>query len=814
LGKFTINSSFCKVLTMLAVLLLVSGISFAQSTGMVTGTVTDKSMGDPLFGVNIFLKSDSTIGTTTNMDGQFNITLPTGNHQLVVSFTGMETQIIPIKISSTKDLKLTIKLAPKFQEFDEIVISASRFERKPEELIVSTEIIKPTLLESKNTVNIETALNQVPGVVILDEEPQIRGGSGFTFGVGSKVGVLIDNISIITGEAGKADWNLIPVENLNQVEVIKGPSSVLTGANAMSGSIHFQTQYANTKPTTKIQLYAGGFTTPKNKKMQWWDGLAYISGVQFLHSRKFGQNKSNDIVISGIVDANSSYIGPPIPTASSLDSTKFSNKDMRNRKLRLNLNYRHRSNKVKGLSFGLNGNVMSNKSSLAMAWFDDSTNFYRGYPGTVFLREQTSFYIDPFVDFYTSEETKHHLAARVLYNDVNVINNATQSTNATTIFGVYEFSTKFPNIYGLDLVAGISGMKTYSNSPLYAASGSPKNTILNASLYAELSKKFGNRINAVLGIRGEHYSINDTTNYTKPIIRGGLNYKVGKASFLRLSFGNGFRFPSIAEKYISTTFGSFGVFNNIDLQPEEGINMEFGFKQGLKFGKFYGYFDASFFWQEYQNTVEYLFGFWSPTYTPALAGFRFVNTGRSRVTGFEVSQTAQSKWGNGNQINFIFGYTFVNPVTLEPDKVFAKDYNPSGTGEFSYNSTSINPETKVLKYRFKHTMKFDIEYKRNAFSIGVSGRVFSKVLNVDKAIFDFEDATKNIGGDFPPLLYQEYFETENKTRLVLDLRIAYEIGEHQKVSIISANVLNETYSLRPLKAEKMRSVLVQYVLKL
>lgn len=809
----TIYITAQRIVLLLCLSLLLSPIANAQNSGFIKGTVIDKSLGDALFGVNIVLKSDSTIGTSTNMSGIFEMKLPEGYHQLVISFTGMQTQTIPIRITNKKSLSIKIQMMQKMQQFEEIVISASRFERKPEELIVSTEIIKPALLESKNTVNIETALNQVPGVVILDEEPQIRGGSGFTFGVGSKVGVMIDNIPIITGEAGKADWNLIPVENLNQIEVIKGPASVLTGANAMSGAIYFKTQYANTKPTTKIQLYSGAFSTPKDQSMKWWNGVAYISGVQFLHSRKFGQNKANDIVISGIVDMNKSYIGPPLPTVSALDTTKFTDNDMANKKFRINLNFRHRSQKIKGLSYGLNGNVMRNNSSLAMAWFDDSTNFYRGYPGTVFLRKQTSFYIDPYIDLYTSDDTKHHLAARVLYNDVEVTNNASQSTNATTIFGVYEFSTKFPHVYGLNMVTGVSAMKTYSNSPLYAASGSPKNTVFNAAIYAEFSKKFGNRINVILGIRGEHYSINDTTNYTKPILRGGLNYQVGKASFLRASLGQGYRFPSIAEKYISTSFGSFGVFDNLDLKPEEGINMEVGFKQGFKFWKFFGYFDASLFWQEYQNTVEYLFGFWSPTYTPALAGFKFVNTGRSRVTGLEISQTAQSKWGKENQINFIIGYTYVNPISLEPDKVFAKDYNPSGNGEFSYNSTSVNPETKILKYRFKHTLKFDLEYKKKALSIGVSGRFFSKVLNVDKAIFDFEDATKLIGGDFPPLLYQDYFYQENKGRMIFDMRVAYEFGEHQKLSLISTNLLNETYSLRPLKAEAMRSIILQYVLK-
>jgi iron complex outermembrane receptor protein len=63
-------------------------------------------------------------------------------------------------------------------------------------MMVSTEVIGSAVIESKNTINIQSILKQVPGVNIVDEEPQIRGGSGFTFGVGSKVAVFIDNMPV------------------------------------------------------------------------------------------------------------------------------------------------------------------------------------------------------------------------------------------------------------------------------------------------------------------------------------------------------------------------------------------------------------------------------------------------------------------------------------------------------------------------------------------------------------------------------------------------------------------------------------------
>ncbi len=315
-----------------------------------------------------------------------------------------------------------------------------------------------------------------------------------------------------------------------------------------------------------------------------------------------------------------------------------------------------------------------------------------------------------------------------------------------------------------------------------------------------------------LGLRGEYYSLNDSAVYMVPILRTGINFKIFQETYLRVSYGQGYRFPSIAEKYISTSFGSFGVFPNPDLEPENGWNSEIGLKQGFKFLNFYGYLDISAFLQHYQNTVEYLFGFWSPDYYPAVAGFKFVNTGKSRTTGMELTLTTQSQLGKNSKMDIMAGYTYVMPVSLEPDYVFAQDYNPSGNGDFSYRSTSVNPENNILKYRFCHTIKFYTSYYFKKLTIGFGGRFFSKIENLDKAIFDFEEATKNIGGDFPPILYKRYFYEYNKPRIILDFNAGYQISEHGKIALVINNLLNTTYSLRPLKAEPMRSVLVQYQL--
>ena len=89
---------------------------------------------------------------------------------------------------------MNIALSPISEQLNTIVVSAGRFEQKIEEITVSMEVIKPSLIENKNTTDIQTAMDQIPGVNITDGQANIRGGSGWSFGAGTRVLVLVDTI--------------------------------------------------------------------------------------------------------------------------------------------------------------------------------------------------------------------------------------------------------------------------------------------------------------------------------------------------------------------------------------------------------------------------------------------------------------------------------------------------------------------------------------------------------------------------------------------------------------------------------------------
>jgi iron complex outermembrane receptor protein len=666
----------------------------------------------------------------------------------------------------------------------------------------------------------------------MDGEPQIRGGSGFTFGVGSKVAVLVDDMPILSGDAGRPEWGFVPVENIEQIEITKGASSVLSGSSALSGAIHIRTAYPKAKPLTKFSMYSGFHSAPNDPAQKWWgendsttlplfDRYAFIHGANFLHSRIIKEN--TDLVIGGNINWEHGYLGAPIKGEEVIDtvSENFTDQQMQSEKVRLNFNLRHRNKKYKGLSYGINGNIMMSKTNLTLAWLDDSTGLYRGYPGAVLLQDQLIFNIDPNITFYSKIGVKHSLKTRFLYTDNQMSGN--QSNQGEVYYADYQFKKEFNFLKdkSFDFIGGVTSQFNDSYAQIYKGGGEdPTNQLFNLSGYAEIQKDIFKIINFSIGARAEYFKLNDTITAWNPIFRTGVNLKLAQATFLRASYGQGFRFPTITERYIRTGIGSFGVFENPDLKPEESWNAEVGINQGFKIKKYFGQLDIAAFVQEYENTIEYLFGFWDPNPDFAagdpLAGFKFLNTGKSKITGFDITLNGTGKIGKNFKINNMIGYNYINPIALEPDKVFTEDYNPVNPSEYSFRNTSYDTTTNVLKYRFKHTFKADLELEYKNFAIGYTIKYFSKMENLDRAIIDFEQITVSTGGTLQAVLFEKFYTNNNNGNTIMDLRASAHFGKKRthKFSIIAKNFMNKTYSLRPLKIEAPRSIVFQYNLRI
>lgn len=808
-----------KVSTLIFLLIISISLS-AQKTGIVKGFVIDASNSEPLPGATIQLMSDMSKGTSTNSDGKYYLELDSGYYQLKCGFIGLGSDTFNVRIlpGSITERNIILKSIDKLLET--VVVSSGKFDQKLEELTVSMEVIKPSLINNKNTTSVESVLEQVPGLTIIDNDPQIRGGSGFTFGVGSRVAIVVDGIPLLSGDAGRPEWSYIPIENIEQIEVIKGASSVLYGSSALNGVINIRTAYPRTKPKTTINYSVGNYSLPKAPAQNWYqNSIPGFTNLNFSHSRIIKNNL--DFVVGGNFNTDQGYIGPPPPAPYMPTDLKqalhitdtiplYTNSDMIKTRGRINFNLRYRAKKVEGLSFGVNANAMYNKTNMVFAWLNDSLGLYRGYPGAVFLQNQTLFNIDPFIKYTSKNGITHSLVTRLFYSDNYISNN--QSNNGTMYFGEYQLQRKYKSI-DLNFTGGVSTNVSSSYASLYASSGSPNNKIVNTSGYVQLDKKLWRVLNLSGGFRYEYFKMNDQQSVVAPIFRAGANLQVTKGTFVRASYGQGFRYPTITERYITTKSGMFGVFPNPDLKPETSKSFELAVKQGFKIGNCMGYFDVAGFYQRYNNTIEYLFGTWDPEV--ALVGFKFLNTGNSRVRGVDMSLVASTPEKNKKfGITALIGYTYIEPISLTPDSIYAvtKSVQPGTPGNpLSYKNSSMDTTNNILKYRFKHMFKSDVEFKIYKFGVGFSWRYYSQMQNIDKAFKDIETLTTEGSPYFEKIKAVDYWNA-NKYMSIIDARVSYSLKEKHRLSLVCNNVLNEIYSLRPMKIEAPRTTSVQYVL--
>ena len=110
------------ILSIILTLLFFSGS--AQSYFFIKGKVIDDSTRLPLEGASV-LCQNTTKGTITNKEGEFRMELPAGGHNLVVTYTGYETESVRISSSQDNSNELNIILKKKEKKLEEVVIQAS-----------------------------------------------------------------------------------------------------------------------------------------------------------------------------------------------------------------------------------------------------------------------------------------------------------------------------------------------------------------------------------------------------------------------------------------------------------------------------------------------------------------------------------------------------------------------------------------------------------------------------------------------------------------------------------------------------------------
>lgn len=748
---------------------------FSLKGQVITGKVTSGDRNEPLPGVTVVV--DDSLGTQTDNAGNYSLSLSPGNHRVefrLISF-GTAHKIISLKKDET--LLLNIVLSESAKELGVVVISAGKFEQRIEEVTVSMEVLKPDLIEKRSNSLMDEAVDYIPGVNVIDGQANIRGGSGWSYGAGSRVQVLVDDLPQLSADAGDAKWNFYPLENLEQVEVIKGASSVLFGSSALNGVINIRTAYPRDTPQTKINAWTGFYdhasiTTDKKYSLDYQNGLSSFNGMYFFHSRKI---KRMDMVFGGNFLNDNGY--------------RRGEGELHGR---ANINLRYNF-KTPGLSAGVNVNSMISDATLFFIWKNDTSGAY--IPGENTLSESKTYRtsIDPFVTYVAPGGSIHKLRGR--WFGTNNKNNTDQDSQSDLFYSEYQYQKKF--FEKLTLTAGLVNNVSVVNSELY---GDHNGNQFAGYLQGDLIL---GKLTISAGMRAEQNKVDDVKDELTPVFRSGVNYRVFNETYLRASIGQGYRFPSIAEKFIRTDISGVNIFPNPELLSEEGLSMEAGIRQGFRLGPLAGFIDVAVFQNNYYDMIEFVFAQWQTGSDPlANLGFKSINVGDTRIKGFELTTAVSGKISRDVSFTLQGGYTYLDPRQLTYDSLYVEKVGP--------DNVMGSDSTDFLKYRYRHLVRGDLEFAYRKFSIGMSLRFSSFMENIDR-IF----TSGLLDALFPPGLgIQDYRNFHSNGDMIIDVRAGYEFPKNLQLSFIVKNAFNHIYMQRPADMQAPRAFMLQTTLRL
>jgi iron complex outermembrane receptor protein len=740
--------------------LLLTFIFSNAQTGTLIGKITDAISGDPLVAATIKAGDN---GIIANFDGTFELKLVPGSYDLEISYVGYSHYKISINIAANEVYTLEVGMEEATTILETATVTASKFEQKLGEATISLEVLKPEMINNSNTIAVDEALDKVPGVQIFDQSISIRGGSGYSFGAGSRVLLLIDDIPALQADAGLPNWNDVAIENINQVEVVKGAASALYGSSALNGIVNIRYGYATSEPETMASMMFKVFGSPKDKIKKWWDDTRYAASASLLHKQKF--NKF-DLVAGGFYYRLRSY-----------------NMDTEENRGRITLNTRYRLSDR--LSFGFNSTFNKANNSSFFFWANPSSGALTPAGNTVSVTDNRRIIIDPFLTYFDKKGNKHRFQSRY-YGIVND-NSLDQSNVSDLFYSEYQFQRKFAK-QKLVMTTGLVGIYTSSNSEVFSDTTI---TSRNFAAYLQLDKKMGERLNLSAGVRYENYALispefiaGDTIPNggkvveSKPILRLGANYRMGQVTYLRASWGQGYRYPTIAEKFIETTFGSSRIIPNTKLKSETGWSAELGVKQGFRFFGWEGYLDIASFWNRYDDMMEFSF-----VGSATNAGFQSRNVGDTSIKGFEVTVAGKSSVFS-IPITILGGYTYIDPKF--------RNFNEE-------QAASSSVDFNILKYRTKHNFKIDLEGSYSGFNLGLAFQRTSHMIAIDNVFESFS----GIG---------IYRDANNNGYYLMDARLSYK-KDWWKISFLIDNLFNEEYTTRPGLIEPPRNMSLRFDVK-
>ncbi|HYK83632.1 MAG TPA: TonB-dependent receptor [Gemmatimonadales bacterium] len=654
-------------------LLAPTGLLAAQGTGVVYGTVRD-SAGAPIALVRVAPAGAAT-AAVSDVQGRYRVPrVPAGQVVLRFARLGYRAAEDTVRVPADDSLEVDAVLGPGELAIEPVIVTAAKRSQLLDQAVTSVALVSSSDLAHRAVSTVDEAVNMAPGVLFLNGQVNIRGSSGFVQGVGSRVLLLVDGVPANEGDRGGIDWDMVPLDDVERVEVVKGAGSSLYGSAAFGGVVNLITHEIPLGWRGRVRTTAGSYANPPADVWRFRD---YTGGL-------------------GGLDLSGSYgtatLGGSL-TLGGRHSDGFRQQDRANQWETAGKAEWHPGPTTRVTASGA---WTSHQYDVSPPWCERGQCDDRGLAFQPFLIDTTNRgaytrsdkgYLAATLEHTPSAELAWQARGswlRTHFTDVTPDNWGVSNRVGAELRGTARLAGRGDRV----VTAGVEGARSDVASDIFG-----NHTQGELAAYGEGEQVVGAlRLAAGARIDGIALDGGAFTGVVSPRVGAVLPTRWGT---WRASAGRGFRAPSLAERFVSARGpGGITAVPNPGLRPETAWAFELGNAAALGPR---ARLDAAVFWTEAQQLSE-------PTFLTqgGVLKLQFQNVSRARLRGLDVALGA-------------------TPVT--PALVTSLAYTFLDARDLANDA--------VLAFRPKHLATLGVDYRWRSLSVGGDFRYVSRIERIE-----------------------------------------------------------------------------------
>jgi outer membrane receptor for ferrienterochelin and colicins len=679
--------------SILAASLLLGVQLAAQGTGVVYGAVTDSSgTGLPravVRATNRDQPSRVIASALTDESGRYRLAaLPAGWLALDAAAIGYRSVLDSVRLSAGDSARLDFRLAPRAILLMPTIVTAAKRSQLLDQAVTSVALVDQLQVTQQAVNRIDEAVDRAPGVQFISGQVNIRGSSGFAEGLGSRVLLLVDGVPANQGDRGGINWDVIPVDRVERVEVVKGAGSALYGSSAFGGVVNVITRDLPEGWHGRLRATLGTFANPPQDVWKFRDFTGIQDGLDVAgsygrdpvragfsigarHSDGYRQqDRADHWQVTGKTDwrpepvtqvsmsgawASDQY-GVPWPWCTT-GACADSGESIQPFKIETaNLGYRTRSDK------GYLTTIITRTPSATLTWLARGS----------WLRTR-------FTDWYPNRPPPYTTSDYAIANRYGIEGRlvSQRGTSRTVTVGVEgAISDVWSNVFS-GASPGATGTHTQGE---YAA-------------YGEAEQEMG-PTRLTLGARSDFLTVDGAglSAFVSP--RVGVVWPTETGSW-RASVGRAYRAASLGERFVTTYYSGFQVIPNPALVPEDGWSSELGRSwTGVPWLRA----DAAVFWTEARRLIE--------PQADLQGQLQFQNLERARLVGLDLSVTGTpftSRLSTSAAYQYLYAQQLASATTPQLPLPFRPKHLLTLSTDYTLHHLSVGAD-------FRYSSRYEREY--------------------------------------------------------------------------------------------------------